>query len=244
MVTEHKNVAQTLNDTQETNRPQSSSEILETAATITAPSPDPVSLSPVPTASTPSPYSSGRYSSARDGMPNSYQNISPIKGHISLSQYQESIRTASFTQLFQLRCDLTNEQSGLEDYYLIALSTESDEIVVWDIYQQKPVRILKGIPRPRNVHMVDQLQTVVLCNRELMLYDLNQAKLIIKLKGVMNQKMPYYGLHNSKYVVALSRNRMYVNMIDLETGVSFIFFILLIEFIKNQILRQVKKTIF
>ena len=193
--------------------------------TITAPSPDPISLSPIPTASTPSPYSSSRYSSMSGGH-QSYQNISPISGHIDLSQYTESIRTDSFTQLFHLRCDQTTttssskEQIGVEDFYLIALSTESDEIVVWNIYQQKPVRILKSIPKPRAIRMVDQLRTVVLCNRELTLYDLNKAKLLTKLKGVMNQKMPYYGLHNSKYVVALSRNRMYVNMINLDTGVS------------------------
>ncbi|XP_046911012.2 uncharacterized protein LOC124492220 [Dermatophagoides farinae] len=192
-----------------------------TANTITAPSPDPISLSPIPTASTPSPYSSSRYSSMSGGH-QSYTNISPISGHIDLSQYSESIRADSFTQLFHLRCDqtttLNKEQIGLEDFYLIALSTESDEIVVWNIYQQKPTRTLKSIPKPRAIRMVDQLCTVVLCNRELTLYDLNKAKLITKLKGVMNQKMPYYGLHNSKYVVALSRNRMYVNMINLDTG--------------------------
>lgn len=39
-----------------------------------------------------------------------------------------------------------------------------------------------------------------------------------KLKGVMNQKMPYYGLHDQSHLVALSRNRMYVNLMNLETG--------------------------
>ena len=37
-----------------------------------------------------------------------------------------------------------------------------------------------------------------------------------------NQKMPFYGLHygndDKHYAVALSRNRMYVNMINLENG--------------------------
>ncbi|KPM05651.1 hypothetical protein QR98_0041170 [Sarcoptes scabiei] len=208
-------------------RPHSSSEILGTSSTakMIGTSPDPISLSPIPTASTPSPYSMSRYSSTSgpDGMLASYQNISPIIGHISLNQYQESIRASSFTQIFHLKYDLNKDQSNndgptIEDFYLITLSTESDEIVIWNIYQQKAERILKGIPKPRNVQMVDQLKTVVLCNRELMLYDLNRAKLITKLKGVMNQKMPYYGLHNDKYVVALSRNRMYVNMINLDTG--------------------------
>lgn len=30
--------------------------------------------------------------------------------------------------------------------------------------------------------------------------------------------MPYYGLHDSCHLVALSRNRMYVNLMNLETG--------------------------
>lgn len=34
----------------------------------------------------------------------------------------------------------------------------------------------------------------------------------------MNQKMPYFGLHDSKHLVCLSRNRMYVNLMNLETG--------------------------
>lgn len=36
--------------------------------------------------------------------------------------------------------------------------------------------------------------------------------------GVMNQKMPYFGLHDSSHLVALSRNRMYVNLMNLESG--------------------------
>lgn len=102
---------------------------------------------------------------------------------------------------------------------MIGVCTESDEMVVWSVYEQKAVRTLQSIPRPRDVRMVDQLRAVVLCNRELMLYDLDQAALVTKLKGVMNHKMPYYGLHSDRYVVALSRNRMYVNMINLSTGV-------------------------
>lgn len=39
-----------------------------------------------------------------------------------------------------------------------------------------------------------------------------------KLKGVMNQKMPYYGLHDETHLVALSRNRMYVNLMNMESG--------------------------
>jgi len=34
----------------------------------------------------------------------------------------------------------------------------------------------------------------------------------------MNQKMPYFGLHDQNHLVCLSRNRMYVNLMNLESG--------------------------
>ncbi|KOB67728.1 Uncharacterized protein OBRU01_15774, partial [Operophtera brumata] len=40
------------------------------------------------------------------------------------------------------------------------------------------------------------------------LEDLALGTYLVSLKGVMNQKMPYYGLHDPKHLVALSRNRM------------------------------------
>ena len=214
------------------------------------------SFSPVPVASSPSPYSYSGTSGPNTAA--AYQNISPIKGHLSLADYEESVRADSFTQIFSLRCDLlveSDEQQqlpnptgsslnssnsntalgtsltpttttatlpemslGLEDFYVIVISTESDEMIVWNVYEEKPVRTMRAIPRPRDVRMVDQLRAVVLCNRELQLYDLDKTTLITKLKGVMNQKMPFYGLHNEKSIVALSRNRMYVNFLSLETG--------------------------
>lgn len=51
-----------------------------------------------------------------------------------------------------------------------------------------------------------------------MIFDLNKGCFLKKLKGVMNQKMPYYGLHDQNHLVALSRNRMYVNLMNLDTG--------------------------
>lgn len=36
--------------------------------------------------------------------------------------------------------------------------------------------------------------------------------------GLMHQKMAYFGLHDSQHLVALSRNRMYVNLMNLDSG--------------------------
>ena len=37
-------------------------------------------------------------------------------------------------------------------------------------------------------------------------------------EGIMNQKLPLFGLHGDSHVVSLSRNRMYVNLMSLENG--------------------------
>ncbi|XP_075219526.1 NACHT and WD repeat domain-containing protein 2 isoform X3 [Lycorma delicatula] len=103
-------------------------------------------------------------------------------------------------------------------HYVVTISTEKEEISVWDIHKCMRVRTLRGIMQPISLQMIDDHRCVVLCKRELRTYDLDTGTLLTRLKGVMNQKMPYYGLHDSDHLVALSRNRMYVNLMNLTTG--------------------------
>ncbi|RZF39182.1 hypothetical protein LSTR_LSTR014668 [Laodelphax striatellus] len=102
--------------------------------------------------------------------------------------------------------------------YVITTSGDREEICVWDAVKCTRVRTLRKVTQPLSLVMIDDYQCVVLCKRELRTYDLNAGHLISKLKGVMNQKMPYYGLNDPSHLVALSRNRMYVNLMNLDTG--------------------------
>ncbi|XP_053618503.1 NACHT and WD repeat domain-containing protein 2 isoform X2 [Plodia interpunctella] len=102
--------------------------------------------------------------------------------------------------------------------FVATVSTEREEICVWDVTRCQLVRKLVGVTHPINLVPIDEYRCVVLCRRELRVYDLEQGKFLVALKGVMNQKMPYYGLHDSKHLVALSRNRMYVNLMNIESG--------------------------
>nr|XP_022901761.1 NACHT and WD repeat domain-containing protein 2 [Onthophagus taurus] len=104
------------------------------------------------------------------------------------------------------------------DNFIVSISSHNEEIVVWDVKKPERVRTLKGISHPTNLIPIDQHKCVVLCRRELRIYDLDSGTFVTKLKGVMNQKMPYFGLHDSSHLVALSRNRMYVNLMNLDTG--------------------------
>ncbi|KAL4716006.1 hypothetical protein ACJJTC_003795, partial [Scirpophaga incertulas] len=102
--------------------------------------------------------------------------------------------------------------------FVATVSTEREEICVWDVNECQLVRKLVGVTHPINLVPIDEYRCVVLCRRELRVYDLDQGKFVVALKGVMNQKMPYYGLHDPNHLVALSRNRMYVNLMNIETG--------------------------
>ncbi|XP_063897738.1 uncharacterized protein LOC135116650 [Helicoverpa armigera] len=102
--------------------------------------------------------------------------------------------------------------------FVATVSTEREEICVWDVLKCKLVRKMVGVTHPINLVPIDEYKCVVLCRRELRVYNLDQGTFLVALKGVMNQKMPYYGLHDPKHLVALSRNRMYVNLMNIETG--------------------------
>lgn len=87
-----------------------------------------------------------------------------------------------------------------------------------DCFRCRKIRTLKGVTQPINLIPIDQFRCIVLCRRELRIYDLDKGLFTTKLKGVMNQKMPFYGIHDSDHLVALSRNRMYVNLMNINTG--------------------------
>lgn len=102
--------------------------------------------------------------------------------------------------------------------HVIVIYPDKSCLAVWDIFEEKPVRTINNVDQPRDLRMIDQKRAVILCNRELRVYDLDSGELLKKLKGVMNQKMPFFEVFGEDYVVALARNRMYVNMLNLNTG--------------------------
>ena len=102
--------------------------------------------------------------------------------------------------------------------HMLSVSTTDGKLTVWNVYSRSVVRVLTGLDRPRDVNMSDSTKAVVLCDRHLEVYDLNAGVLLSQLKGVLSIKMPYYGIHDDKHVIALSRNRMCVNMMRNADG--------------------------
>ncbi len=104
-----------------------------------------------------------------------------------------------------------------EDPYHIISITES-ELKVWNIYSRECVRTFQNLNETKDVLMVDDAHAVVLCGRELVVYNLDTGGMKSKLKGMLNVKMPFFGIHDHKNVMALSRNRMCANMMNTDTG--------------------------
>ncbi|XP_063698344.1 uncharacterized protein LOC134829264 isoform X2 [Culicoides brevitarsis] len=102
--------------------------------------------------------------------------------------------------------------------YVVMLSKTDQQLCVWDVERCKKVRVLKNVPQPQSISLVGEYCVAVLCNREIKLIDLDNGKHVLTLKGVMNQKMPYFAVHDPEHIVCLSRNRMYVNLMNLKSG--------------------------
>lgn len=103
-------------------------------------------------------------------------------------------------------------------YFVVSISTVKEELTVWDVVSCKKIRTLTKVPQPTDLCPVGDFGVAVLCGREIKVLDLNDGCFKVTLKGVMNQKMPYFGLHDAGHLVCLSRNRMYVNLMNLESG--------------------------
>lgn len=108
--------------------------------------------------------------------------------------------------------------SSTNGYFVVSISTARGELTVWDVVNCKKVRTLTKVPQPTDLCPVGDFGVAVLCGREIKVLDLNDGCFKVTLKGVMNHKMPYFGLHDAGHLVCLSRNRMYVNLMNLESG--------------------------
>lgn len=123
---------------------------------------------------------------------------------------QEGEESVKYDKIVALKTD--------NGYFVVSISTARAELIVWDVVSCKKIRTLTKVPQPTDLCPVGDFGVAVLCGREIKVLDLNEGCFKVTLKGVMNQKMPYFGLHDAGHLVILSRNRMYVNLMNLESG--------------------------
>ncbi len=70
---------------------------------------------------------------------------------------------------------------GGKGYFVASLSTEREEICVWDASKCTKVRVLKGIPQPTALCPVGDYGAAVLCRREIKVIDLNEGAFKVRI---------------------------------------------------------------
>jgi hypothetical protein len=62
--------------------------------------------------------------------------------------------------------------------FVCTLAPEEGEISVWDVCTARRVRTITNVPQPAAVKLIDWCRCIVLCSRELTVFDLNQGALV------------------------------------------------------------------
>lgn len=69
--------------------------------------------------------------------------------------------------------------------HIILISNDLNELVIFNLKANRNARILRNVNKPKHIELIDQFRAVVLCDRELNVYNLDEGRLVTKLKGVM-----------------------------------------------------------
>ncbi|KAL8581154.1 hypothetical protein ACOMHN_033601 [Nucella lapillus] len=101
---------------------------------------------------------------------------------------------------------------------VVSISTMAGEIMVWNTVSNQAIQKLKDINKPSDMVFLDSKRIVVQCNRELKAFDLESGQLVSNIRGMLNIKMPYFHVRDANTVIVLARNRMSVNVLDVNTG--------------------------
>ncbi|XP_076449436.1 NACHT and WD repeat domain-containing protein 2-like [Babylonia areolata] len=107
---------------------------------------------------------------------------------------------------------------GTDGSRVISISTLAGEIIVWDTESNRAVQTMKNIEKPSDLVFLDAQKIVVLCNRQLKAFHLETGELFSNIRGMLNIKMPYFHVRDSNTVIVLARNRMSVNVLDVNSG--------------------------
>ncbi|CAG0918259.1 unnamed protein product [Notodromas monacha] len=103
--------------------------------------------------------------------------------------------------------------------YVISLSSTAGKLAVWNCIKNTCVQRMRDLQEPKILQLLPgKRKAICLCGRELILIDLAEGKMELKLKGIMNQKLPLFALVDEYHLITLARNRMYLNLINMESG--------------------------
>jgi len=95
---------------------------------------------------------------------------------------------------------------------ILALSDTQNEIKIWKINSTliELIRSIKLNKTPRDLRLLNQRIAVVLVDRNLHLFDLNDSKHVLDMNSTMSANVPFFEIHDQNHVVLLARNRLSV----------------------------------
>lgn len=95
---------------------------------------------------------------------------------------------------------------------ILALSDTQNEIKIWKINNTfiDLVRSIKLNKTPRDLRLLNEKIAVVLVDRNLHLFDLNDSKHVLDMNSTMSANVPFFEIHDQNHVVLLARNRLSV----------------------------------
>ena len=95
---------------------------------------------------------------------------------------------------------------------ILALSDTHNEIKIWKINQINIdlIRSIKLNKTPRDLRLLNEKIAVILVDRNLHLFDLNESKHVLDMNSTMSANVPFFEIHDQNHVVLLARNRLSV----------------------------------
>lgn len=95
---------------------------------------------------------------------------------------------------------------------VLALSDSHNEIKIWRVLATniELVRAIKLNKQPRDLRLLNEKIAVVLVDRNLHLFDLNESKHVLDMNSTMSANVPFFEIHDQNHVVLLARNRLSV----------------------------------
>ncbi len=96
---------------------------------------------------------------------------------------------------------------------LLTLSETEREVSLWrltpdgNLIQARCLRLNKS---PKDLRFLNPHTAVILCERNLHMFDLNRCTHTMDMNSTMSANVPYFEVHDSQHVVLLARNRLSV----------------------------------
>ncbi|XP_022246220.1 NACHT domain- and WD repeat-containing protein 1-like [Limulus polyphemus] len=100
--------------------------------------------------------------------------------------------------------------------YMISLSEDHSEIILWNIYNQEVAKVVHSASRPKELKMIDDHRALVLCDSTLLIYDIDEGLCEPKFKvsGYTSHCFGYYG----NYIVIFSEKNTCIRFLNIKTG--------------------------